>query len=327
MHLDLWTLALQAINAAVLIWLLARFLFRPVRAMIDQRRQAAEALLADADAARARAEADAAEIAHQRAGFAATGEQILAEAHARAAADAAALRDQAVQAAERMRQDVAAGIAQERSAMQASIAVEAAELAVSIARRLVARVPEEAVTEALLRDLAERVAGLAENERDRLAAAPLEIVTAAPLNPQEQSACRTWLGMALDGRWQAGRAAPPPPLAGLSRGADQGRGQGAEPDPPDQASRDFPLPSHLDPLRGSSPQGEGTSVIVWAAPPQSAPSPPLRITFRVDPALLAGVELRAPHTLIRNHWQADLERIAQELRPDVAHDTRPARLA
>jgi hypothetical protein len=29
MKIDWWTLALQAVNAAVLIWLLAHFLFRP----------------------------------------------------------------------------------------------------------------------------------------------------------------------------------------------------------------------------------------------------------------------------------------------------------
>jgi F-type H+-transporting ATPase subunit b len=33
MHLDPWTLALQTINVLVLVWLLAHFLFRPVRVM------------------------------------------------------------------------------------------------------------------------------------------------------------------------------------------------------------------------------------------------------------------------------------------------------
>jgi F-type H+-transporting ATPase subunit b len=242
MHLDLWTLALQAINAAVLIWLLARYLFRPVRAMIDQRRQAAEKLLADAEAARIKAAADATEMAQQRQGFAATGERILADAHAQAAADAAAQRAQAAQSITRMRQDAAAELAHERTAMQDVLAGEAADLAVTIARRLLARVPEPAATEALLHDLADRLAKLPESERARLAGAQMEIVTASPLSPAQQAACGTWLGTALAGT----------------------------------------------PLRD--------------------------LTFHDDPALLAGVELRAPHTLIRNHWQADLERIARELR-------------
>ena len=38
MRIDLWTLGLQAINALVLIWLLARFLFRPIAAIIAERK-------------------------------------------------------------------------------------------------------------------------------------------------------------------------------------------------------------------------------------------------------------------------------------------------
>ena len=55
MRIDWTTLALQTINVLVLVWLLARFLFRPVMTIIAERRAAAEKLLADAAAtARAR---------------------------------------------------------------------------------------------------------------------------------------------------------------------------------------------------------------------------------------------------------------------------------
>ena len=57
MHLDPWTFALQIVNVLVLVWLLARFLFRPVAAIIAERRAAADALLAQAEAARAKAAA------------------------------------------------------------------------------------------------------------------------------------------------------------------------------------------------------------------------------------------------------------------------------
>ena len=38
------------------------------------------------------------------------------------------------------------------------------------------------------------------------------------------------------------------------------------------------------------------------------------ITFRVDRALIVGFELRSPHFLLRNSWQADLQRISKDLR-------------
>ena len=52
MHIDWWTLALQTVNVLVLIWLLARFFFRPVVDIVAKRQEEANKLLADAAAAR-----------------------------------------------------------------------------------------------------------------------------------------------------------------------------------------------------------------------------------------------------------------------------------
>ena len=38
MHLDWWTIGLQTVNFAILVWLLHRFLYKPVLAMIDARK-------------------------------------------------------------------------------------------------------------------------------------------------------------------------------------------------------------------------------------------------------------------------------------------------
>ena len=40
------------------------------------------------------------------------------------------------------------------------------------------------------------------------------------------------------------------------------------------------------------------------------------IEFRVDPALIAGLELRSRGIIVRNNWRADLERIGEELGRD-----------
>ena len=68
MHIDWWTLGLQAVNALVLIWLLAHFLYRPVVDAIAARQKAAGQLLTDAQTAKAAAEAErdkaTAETAH-----------------------------------------------------------------------------------------------------------------------------------------------------------------------------------------------------------------------------------------------------------------------
>ena len=57
MRIDWWTLALQTFNVLVLVLILGRFLFRPVAAIIEERRTAAVKLLADAEAAKHEANA------------------------------------------------------------------------------------------------------------------------------------------------------------------------------------------------------------------------------------------------------------------------------
>ena len=56
MRIDWWTLALQAANFLVLVWLLQHFLYRPVLAIIVERQQQTDGVLAEADATRTAAE-------------------------------------------------------------------------------------------------------------------------------------------------------------------------------------------------------------------------------------------------------------------------------
>ena len=57
MRIDWWTLGLQTVNVLVLVWILSKFLFRPVVAIIDERRAAAAKILTDAEAAKEQAAA------------------------------------------------------------------------------------------------------------------------------------------------------------------------------------------------------------------------------------------------------------------------------
>ncbi len=45
---------------------------------------------------------------------------------------------------------------------------------------------------------------------------------------------------------------------------------------------------------------------------------PLHLSFRADPAVIAGIELNAPHAYIRSSWREDLDRIHNELSSDAA---------
>src|SRR5580700_2661393 len=80
MTIDWWTLGIQTVNVVILIWLLGRFFWRPVAAMIEQRRATAQRTLTDAEAKRSQAAAALAEIERTRAGFAQEREAILTAA-------------------------------------------------------------------------------------------------------------------------------------------------------------------------------------------------------------------------------------------------------
>jgi F-type H+-transporting ATPase subunit b len=191
MHLDLWTLALQTINVLVLVWLLARFLFRPIAGIIAARRAAADSLLAEAAATRARTATEAAVLEQQRQALSADGERIVAAARTTAEAERGAIVHQGEDAARRFRDDAEQAIARDRQAMRGALEREAADLALAIATRLVGRLPAQLLNHAFLEGLAEVLA--AHPARANLAGAPIELHSATPLDATAQAECRAML--------------------------------------------------------------------------------------------------------------------------------------
>jgi F-type H+-transporting ATPase subunit b len=213
MHLDLWTLALQTINVLVLVWLLARFLFRPVAGIIAARRAAADALLADAAAVRAKATTEAAAVAQQRQGLAAEGEQIVATTRASAEAERTAIMHQADDAIARQRHEAEQAIARDKLAMRDALEHEATELALTIARRLLERLPTQQLNRVFLEGLAGVLA--THPARRLLASAPIEIRSAAPLDAASQADCRTMLARVLGGAPELSFRTDPTLIAGI----------------------------------------------------------------------------------------------------------------
>ncbi|GLR67883.1 ATP synthase subunit b [Acidocella aquatica] len=239
MSIDWATLGLQALNVLILVWLLARFFWRPVAGMIEQRRAAAQALLADAGAKNEAAKAALAEITQTRAGFAQEREALLAQAQAQAAAARAALLAEAAQEAEALRREARAAMQTEQAAAAQAWRERASRLAVDIAARLAARLQGEAVQAAFLEYLLHEIQALPPAARQ---VAALEVASATEISAAAQSEITARISAAL----------------------------------------------------GAAP----------------------RITFKTEPALIAGLELRGPHLRISNSWRADLDRIEQDLTHD-----------
>ena len=217
MHIDLWTLALQTINVLVLIWLLARFLFRPIAAIIAERRTAADKLLADAAAKLQEATDAAAAITHQRDGLTGESQRILAEARTTAEAERATMQQHAADAAARLQADAQQAIVRDEHTMRETLEREANDLATTIATRLLQRVPARALNRAFLESLADTLA--THPARGSLAETTIEVRSATPLDAAAQADCREVLTRALGATPHLSFRTDPSLIAGIELAA------------------------------------------------------------------------------------------------------------
>ena len=217
MQIDWWTLGLQAINVLVLIWLLSRFLFRPVAAIVAARQAAIAAALEEARAAAEAAAAQKEAAAAETARLAAARDEALQAAAREAAAEKttllAAARTEAGQARAAARDE----IARLRQAETAAAADRAGRLAVEIAARLLTRLPERARAADFVDGLADAFAGLPEASRSLIGAdgAPLRLRAAGALDEAALRRCRERLADALGRPVEIAVTVDPALIAGL----------------------------------------------------------------------------------------------------------------
>lgn len=200
MQIDWWTLGIQAVNVLVLVFILGRFLFRPLAAIVEERRAATARQLDDARTAR-----EAAEALRRQSEQAAT-EVAAARGEATAAAARAAEGErQAIVAAgreeaDRLRAAAAADIAREREEATAAVSAEASRLALDIASRLLSRLPDEARVSGFVEGLVRGVRDLPETVRTDMGrdGAPIRLRAARALTDAELRECRDRLSAALE---------------------------------------------------------------------------------------------------------------------------------
>lgn len=201
MTIDWWTLGIQTVNVAVLIWLLAHFFWKPVAAMIEARRAAAQKLTDDAEATRAEAAAALADVENTRAGFAKEREAVLAEAHKDA--EAVKMVSLANAKTEANALDAAAkiAIAKEKKVQDGAWADRSADLAVDIAGRLAARLASEAVQACFLDWLLDGIRMLPEPTRNAAGAngTKLDLTSATMLDAVARKSCGKSIAVAIGG--------------------------------------------------------------------------------------------------------------------------------
>jgi len=202
MRFDWSTLALQLVNFAILVWLLQRFLYRPVLRLLDARRTALEHEHVEAASAAETAKRQLSELRAQRAGIAGERAQALARAQEESRQLLTTRREQAEHEAATLMEEARRTLTHEREQVLEEARRAALDLAADMARRVLAEIPESLRVQAWLERIERHLGSLSPAERAALAseltvASPLKVLTARSLADQAEETWRLGLRTAL----------------------------------------------------------------------------------------------------------------------------------
>lgn len=189
MHFDWSTLALQTINFAVLVWLLDRFLYRPVLRVMNARRAEIEAHYAAAREAESKANEALASIVAQRAAIAGERAAALEGAVAESEKAAGIRRAESEREAAALLDGARRTLTAERDQAMSHLRQVALDLAGAMARRLLADAPSRFREQVGLERIEERLHALSKSDVDGLFGTSaireaVQVVTAESLSPE-----------------------------------------------------------------------------------------------------------------------------------------------
>jgi F-type H+-transporting ATPase subunit b len=136
MLIDWFTVIAQAINFLILVWLLKRFLYRPVLDAIDTREKRIAAKIADADAKEAEAQKQRDDYQQKNQAFDQERNTHMNQVLEEAKAERAHLLDTARQESEDLRVRLAQGLRNEQQSLNEEISRRAREEVFAIARKV-----------------------------------------------------------------------------------------------------------------------------------------------------------------------------------------------
>ena len=203
LDIQLSTIVFQIVNFLILLVVLTRFLYRPLRRAMRERQEAIAEQLRRAEARAQQADADRARIAVQRRELDASADRLLAEARARAATTGKQIVAQAREEADRLLAEARRASRRQEAEALTGLQRQIRDTAVEVAGEVIARAAGPAVHRALLADLCDTrlVPGGDAFVALQAAAArahdPMEVAVAYPPSPEERAALRASLASAL----------------------------------------------------------------------------------------------------------------------------------
>jgi F-type H+-transporting ATPase subunit b len=194
MLIDWFTVAAQAVNFLLLVWLLKRFLYKPVLAAIDQREKRIATQIQDAEKKKAEAAQEQTDFLHKNEEFEKQRDGLLLEASKTAKAERDRLLEKARTDSEDLRSKLKKTAHDELDNLNGKIGTLAVQEVFSIARKTLAELADVNLDERMTAIFLRRLHDLNDQQREELKAAlatpgrPALVRTAFEVGPPQKTA-------------------------------------------------------------------------------------------------------------------------------------------
>lgn len=170
MQIDWLTVAAQIVNFLILVWLLQRFLYKPIVTAMQRREQRIADRLAEAARHRQEAEAEAARYRDQQNTLARERERLMTEARDAAEAERKSLEQEARQAVDAKRQHWLSQLEAQQDAFLDDLRQRTADQFHALARQALADLADAGLEEQMATTFARRIETLPDADRQAVAA-------------------------------------------------------------------------------------------------------------------------------------------------------------
>lgn len=204
MLIDWYTVGAQIINFVILVWLLKRFLYRPILRAIDAREARIAADLSDAKETRAKAEREREKFENKNADLERQRDERLEEVTREASHKRHRLMDAARRAAEQLRAKQIEALRREQDSLSQDIVRKARAEVLAISRQALEDLANQSLESAMTDVFLDRLQGLDESNRRELAddlagsGDAISLRSAFPLPEVQQTRLREALTNALE---------------------------------------------------------------------------------------------------------------------------------
>jgi F-type H+-transporting ATPase subunit b len=171
MLIDWFTVVAQAVNFLILVWLLRRFLYRPVLAAIEAREKKIASQLEDAAARQAQARKEGEDFRRQSETLDKQREELLRKATNDASAERQRLLDAARKDTDTLRSKLADAVTNEREVLNQQIVTRTREEVFAIARKTLADLADTSLEERMTEVFLDHLSDLRDERRTAQGAA------------------------------------------------------------------------------------------------------------------------------------------------------------